>query len=546
MTKGKRKKQERGVALIAVLLTLLLVSAIAAGIIILSNTEDNTSTNFRDEQRAFFSAKAGIEEARDRLRQNSGIANYSLTTLPTTVPGSGSTGVLYILNPGTGETVAPWCGSSSNIGTSGLSSGCQKQYPDDELCKEALAGSTSGSTGSVTCTTDSTTGKKYASGSYYLTTVNASSTLQPASGAVLDWKWARITLKQNNAFGAGYYVNGSSSNASAIYWNDNNECVQTASNSNLCRLPVYVITALAVTPSGSRRMVQMEVARDQLNFTAPSALTLDGTNDLYSGGTANGWAVKGTDTAVAGCGSTATGPAVAAVGVADGTQQTTTTTTVGNNGGGLGNTTTTTTTTGTGDIGNVINGYSTGTGIPSQNQSGYVGLTTAPDVENVSTLPSWTTDKLNSYTNLTSLVSTLKNDITQPVVAGGTQISGNGNLFNSSSSSPQIVYANGDLTLSGSGTGYGILVVTGTLTFKGNVNWNGLILVVGNGNFQTDGTNQYYGAILVAKTTGGSIGAPTFAVNGGGNAGVAYSSACVAQATTLTTYHSVSFRELIN
>src|SRR5216683_1416078 len=99
MSKIKRKNtifkirnHEEGVALIAAILTLLLLSAITAGIIILTNTETNTSSNFKDEQRAFFSAKAGIEEVRDRLR--SGIASYTLTTLPSTLPGSGATSVL--------------------------------------------------------------------------------------------------------------------------------------------------------------------------------------------------------------------------------------------------------------------------------------------------------------------------------------------------------------------------------------------------------------------------------------------------------------------
>src|SRR5580765_1095514 len=152
MKTHSKNRNERGVALVAVMLTLLLVSAMAAAIIILANTETNTSANFKDEQRAFFAAKAGIEEARDRLR--AGVLSYSLTTLPTTLAGSGSTGVLYITNPLGSETVAPWCGNSNPISTS-----CTNQYPDDELCNETLSGA------SITCTTDTTTGKKYASGS---------------------------------------------------------------------------------------------------------------------------------------------------------------------------------------------------------------------------------------------------------------------------------------------------------------------------------------------------------------------------------------------
>lgn len=513
MDKNNRfaQKKQRGVALVAVMLTLLLVTAMAAAILILGNTETSTSSNFSDEQRAFFAAKAGIEEARDRLR----LGNSYTITYPITLPGNGATGVLYITNPlNTSDTVAPW--NSSN------------KYVDDEICTENYSGS------SLSCTTSN--GKSLPSGGYYSYT-SANTTFAPGTGAVLDWKWVRVTLKQNNSFGSGYYVNGNSGTTSQVYWNGNSECIQTISNSSTCNMPVYVLTALAVTPSGSRRMVQMEAARDQLNFTAPAALTLDGSNDQFSGGSANGWAVVGTDTA--GCGGSA-GSAVPAVGVSDGTPQTTTTTTTGH---GSHTTTTTTTTPPTGDILNVINGYGTGSGIPNKNQSSYTGLSTAPDVENVSS--TYTSDKLDSVTDINSLVSTLKNDVTQPVVTGPASYSGGGALFNSSSTSPQIVYVNGDFTASGSLTGYGILVVTGNVTFKGNVTWNGLILAVGNGNFQTDGTNTYNGAIVVANTSTGSITAPTFNVNGGGNGNVNYSSGCIAQATQLTTFHSVSFRELI-
>src|SRR5579862_1939527 len=423
------KNRQRGVALVAVMLTLLLVTAMAAAILILGNTETSTSSNFSDEQRAFFSAKAGIEEARDRLVSSYTTSGYPLTTVPTTLPGSGSTGVLYLLNPlNSSETVAPWCAGSSS--SSGVSAACQKQYPDDELCNEALAGSTSGATGSITCTTDSTTGKKYASGSYYLTSVNASTILQPSSGAPLDWKWTRITLKQNNAFGSGYYVNGSNASALQVAWNGNGECT----SGSTCTLPVYVLTSLAVTPSGSRRMVQMEVAQDQLSFTAPAALTLPGSNDQFTGGSGNNWSVVGTNTTVASCG-TSSGPAVAAIGVADGNPA---------SGSGKG------AKAATGDIANVINGYGTGTGIPSKNASDYTGLGSAPDVENVSSTAGFTSSKLDSYSDLTSLVSTLKNDVTQPVVASGSSYSGGGNVFNSSASNPQIVYVNGDVTIGGS------------------------------------------------------------------------------------------------
>ncbi len=173
-------------------------------------------------------------------------------------------------------------------------------------------------------------------------------------------------------------------------------------------------------------------------------------------------------------------------------------------------------------------------------------------MENVSS--SLQTD-LTTPANLQDLISTLKGDVTQPVINGpSTQYSGGAAALNSTLASPQIVYVNGDLTLSGSSTGYGILIVTGTLTLKGTLAWNGLILVVGTGNFQMDGTNTVNGAVLVADITNpsGAIlsvnGPPAYGVNGGGNAngGINYSGSCLTSATKLTTYHVISMRELLN
>src|SRR4029077_16057383 len=73
---------------------------------------------------------------------------------------------------------------------------------------------------------------------------------------------------------------------------------------------------------------------------------------------------------------------------------------------------------------------------------------TTPDVENISTNSSYVTDKLDSVTDLQSLVTTLKNDVTQPVMncqtTACTSLSNSGTAAN-----PQIIYVNGDLTLSG-------------------------------------------------------------------------------------------------
>src|SRR5205814_10643854 len=95
----------RGVALVIALLVLLLITAVGMGMIIMSNTETNVSANFRHEQTAYFAAKAGIEEVRDRLRAGATDSLLLPTTLGNTLPGSAS-GILYVINPLGSETVS--------------------------------------------------------------------------------------------------------------------------------------------------------------------------------------------------------------------------------------------------------------------------------------------------------------------------------------------------------------------------------------------------------------------------------------------------------
>src|ERR1700686_3036953 len=114
------RHSECGVALLVAIFTLLLITAIGAGMIMLTNTDTITSANFRDEQTALFGAKAGIEEVRDRMRTN---ASNSLNgSFPTAVLGNASS-VLYVLNPTNAEADPPWV-------TNGAA------YPDTQYCSE--------------------------------------------------------------------------------------------------------------------------------------------------------------------------------------------------------------------------------------------------------------------------------------------------------------------------------------------------------------------------------------------------------------------------
>jgi hypothetical protein len=153
-----------------------------------------------------------------------------------------------------------------------------------------------------------------------------------------------------------------------------------------------------------------------------------------------------------------------------------------------------------------------------------------------------------SVSALEALIATIKNNATQVIQGPASGLSNPG-----SAGAPEIIYVNGDLSLSGNTTGYGILVVTGTYTASGNVGWRGIVLVVGQGNMQVNGggNNEYDGAILIAKARDSSgnvlpsLGGTTLGWNGGGGNGVYYSSGCVAQASAMTTYKVVAFRELM-
>jgi Tfp pilus assembly protein PilX len=488
------KHRQRGVALIAALLTLVLIAAITAGMIILSTTETSISANFRDEQTAFFSSKAGMEEARDRLS-----AFRTANSLPTAVPGAAG-GALYVVNPnaGNGET-------QNSILTT---------YGDDEICKETQATA-------VPCANNAM-GQLVATPGNWETTTLASNVYLPPAGQVLPWKWVRVNLKlnnQNNAIAPSYNVNGNPADTSVVCWNGINEYADPLYAAGACSgtsLPVYVVTALAVTPSGTRRMVQAELAEQKFPFTAPGALTLDGPGDVYSGGSSNQWGVSGSD--AAGCGIATTGPAVHGIAVTD--QPNTTTVDLG-----------------TKRPGNITG---SGTNMPSGANIVDVSMSTGDK-----TLP----PSMQTVSNLQQLVSTLKADATQPVINGpASGLANPGTQVN-----PQIIYVNGDLNISGNTVGYGVLVVTGNLTISGTPNWNGIILVVGKGNFTTSGTAQYNGAVVVANTLDAlghplaTFGPSTVTVNGGGHGGFQYSSGCIAMATRQIagTFMMTAIRELM-
>ena len=252
--KNKKRKmnQERGVALFFVLFALLLLSAIAASLVLMTNTETSVNANYRNERVADYAAKAGFEEVRARMRvADPGSITANLPTTPP--PGNGT--VLYVLNEGNAPgTVQPW-----NAGTA---------YMDDEICHDGYGWNgqmqQQGNLASdLRCTTTPNTNGF--NGAWYNTvTSNA-----PYSGtsAALPYKWVRVAMKLNctvQGSGNAYCVNAAQPAGTQVCWNGSTEVLlagaATCQNMTPSTNPVYVITSLAVSGVSTRKMVQADVA----------------------------------------------------------------------------------------------------------------------------------------------------------------------------------------------------------------------------------------------------------------------------------------------
>jgi hypothetical protein len=319
-------------------------------------------------------------------------------------------------------------------------------------------------------------------------------------------------------------------------------CAQ-ALNAGVDAGPVYVVTALAVTPTGSRRVGQYEVAT--LNVQGPPvALGLDGPAAIYNPvAHSNNFFIDGTDdnngyANPPGCASS--GNTVPAI-------------TVGDNAG-------------------VIN---VDTSIAGTNPT-YAGCinTANPCTISNGTPPSVVNGGGTSFSGewstpaqLDNMVQSLGNlaDATYSCGINGIANPSNGATAACSpagalgtDASPQITYVNGDFNY-GNGSGAGVLIVTGTLSFTGNATFDGLILVVGQGIMSENGGGNggFNGSVFLANTrppgaalapgnpfTGelATLGRPEIGWNGGGKSFIQYNS-CWAKVKQNHIYYPVATRE---
>jgi Tfp pilus assembly protein PilX len=288
--------QQNGIALVSALLILILLSAIAVGLVLTSNTETSVNANYRQERTLDFAARAGIEEVRDRMAlatantlmgPTCATASACLATNPV-VPGSGNNGVLYVLGGSAPASVTPWTANTI--------------YTDDELCHDGY-GLVTVQSSDVHCTTLPTGSSWYAS-----TTSNA-----PWAGtaAALSYQWVRVSWKLNGSV-QNYPVDiatcattGAAGCSTPVCYDGAEEMLLPSGDTNCGQAaaknpagsiatPVYLLTSMATNPTtGARKMVQAEVALpppavSQLaGFFATS--TACGAFTMTGGGTTDGF-----------------------------------------------------------------------------------------------------------------------------------------------------------------------------------------------------------------------------------------------------------------
>ena len=244
MTRRKHEK-ERGAALVLALFALLLLSAIGAFMFLASSTETHIDNNYSSGLRAYYAARSGLEEIRDRARYAStptspdGLANR----LPQDIAGNAG-GVLYILNQTNGEVVDP--------------TDITSKYFDDQLCHDYNSGSVAG----LKCATvPGTPDWKLAS----LTSLAPN----------ISYKWVRINMKTNRTADP-YFVDSAAPPDARVCWDGLTEQVSPGGASPACDAngmqQVYMLTSLAIT-QGTRKLLRAEIVGPSIR--PPGAITVE-------------------------------------------------------------------------------------------------------------------------------------------------------------------------------------------------------------------------------------------------------------------------------
>jgi hypothetical protein len=490
------KKREAGVALLLSIFVLLAISVVAISMIVASGTESSLAGNYRSGTSAYYAAMAGIEEGRGRLLSSN--PNYLGTGLIPTAMAYNK--VVYILNPASGE-------SASTLLTT---------YPDNEYATEFGAAPSSGNVQTTT------------------------SIASLASGVSVPlYKWVRINPVTEKALNRDVNNDGTLDSTTPLYYDSGhspNPSLIVSTTPPSTAQEVFEVTALAVLPNKSEKLLQYTTAARTYSLNFPSALTIPGQIGNFSGANSNPYHMNGNDgsgsaPAVSGC--TTNSAAVLAIGLSAGNDA----------------------------AGTQTNLAYVDASLPRPDHySGSCGST--PCVGNVTLSGGFSSPAMLNQT--ISQIKSAANVVLQPnpLPANGVSTTNYGfsdvttamgGSWTNPSTNNQVIYVDGNFDL-GPNTGSGILVVTGNFTYHGNSGWNGIILVVGDGSTTFDGlgggNGEFDGAIMVATTRDSngnqlsSFGTANFDISGGGGNGIYYNSCWINKANQPATYQILSFREI--
>jgi hypothetical protein len=478
-----RVGSERGAALVIAIFSLMLISVVATSLILSAGTQTAIKSNYKSATRAFYDAKAGLEEARGRLWANNPDSAAVLNCVFAGGQPMAPQQACYIINPAAGENVDPINQSTTN------------PYADLEYKQEwgnpPLAGTPP---------------------------IPSKSPNGAIAGPL--YKWVRITATTEKSISPTFDSDGDGvADITPLFLSGPN-VLDSGKFGGIIppgAAQVLTLTSLAVTPLGSRRMVQYTVAPAALGAafgSFPSALTLNGNGVSYTGpnGTQHG---HGGDFQINGNDSNApqgTASGVPAIGF-----------------------------TNSNDASSVAT-----SAVPSDK---YLSPTGVPNV-GIVTLP----PALQTPSGLDALVLSITQNADLVLTPShGSALDQRSLPTNMSASNPMVIVVNGDFNLHGNGTGYGLLVVTGTLDYDPDASWNGIILVIGQGTFTSSkaGVGAINGAVFVAQTHDGAgnllpdpnVGYSSYTQTGGG-LGIQYSSSWVKTAEALMPYQVLSFREI--
>jgi len=187
-------------------------------------------------------------------------------------------------------------------------------------------------------------------------------------------------------------------------------------------------------------------------------------------------------------------------------------------------------------------------GIPRPTHYTGAGLSTPSITDSISL-----TNSLSSPATLNQLVTTVSQSA-DLVIHGNASTSDMPSTM--SASNPETVVVDGDFSMTGNYTGYGLLIVTGNFSYTGNTGWKGIVLVVGDGTTtyagSGGGNNEFDGTIFVAtiKDSSGNLltnfGNVNYDISGGGGNGIFYNSCWVSKAQQVAGLKILSFKEISN